>query len=188
MSQVPGCNPLHCRVLVPDNEDHCPPAEITLIAHILRGPCEHSLAFAAQLRSHFAFVNYFVVFGVTQRMIPILRGGAGGGGCLDGICLRRRKKGNIWDRTAGISQIKQGSSVNRDRKAQPGKGIQRFKEIFSLDQTSENHQGTNTTPDLAYICLLVIIFFISSRRSDMSSSGFELLTLDTAVVVYLSPL
>lgn len=91
VSQVPACNSLHCRVLVPDSVEHCPPAAITLIVCILRGPYEHSLAFTDRLRSHFTFVNYFVVFGVTQRVGLILKGGRGGGlgGWWSGVCRRR---------------------------------------------------------------------------------------------------
>lgn len=129
MSQVPACNSLHCGVLVPDNAQHCPPAAITLIVCILRCPYEHSLAFTVQLRSHFTFVNYFVVFGVTQRMGLILKGG-------EGVVVEWSQK-RVWggegtsgNRTGGVSKIKQGSSVDRNRNAHPGKGILRLEEIF----------------------------------------------------------
>lgn len=90
----PSRNPLHCRVVRPDNAGHCPPAEISLIVCILCGPYEHSLAFRGQLRSHFALVNNLVVFGETQRVGLILKGG------WSGVCQRRWGGGNIWEQSS----------------------------------------------------------------------------------------
>lgn len=119
MSQVPACNPLHCRVVVPDNEERCPPAGITLIAHILHGPYEHSLAFTASAQKPFCICELFCCLWCnTETGSYFERGGVS------------EKKGTSGSRTAGVSQIKQGSSVKRNRKSLPGKGIHRFKDRF----------------------------------------------------------
>lgn len=141
--------------MVPDNAGHCPLAKITLIVCILRGPYEHSLAFTGRLRSHLALVNYFVVFGVTQRVGLILKGGGAG---VEWSTSEKGKKRTSGNRTAGVSKIKQGSSVNRNRKAHPGKGIQRLRVFFFLDQTSEMNLKINSTPDFPYIFLMMIYF------------------------------
>lgn len=127
---------------------------------ILRGPYEHSLAFTGQLRSHFALANYFVVFGVTQRMGLILKGGMLGEG-----------GGTSGNRTAGVSKIKQVSSVNRNRKAHPGKAIHRLKEFF-VPLSNQWNEFKNKFHSWLALHLPDDLFFyvnMSSRRSDVSS-------------------
>lgn len=135
-----------------------------------------------RLRGHFAFVNYFVVFGVTQRRGLILKRGGGG------VCQRRREhlgaeqqesprsnKVPLWKEIENPCQEKGSTDSKRDffswsNQWKPLKN--KYHSWFLSNVPDDLFPRVNG----------------SCRRSDVSSSSLQIISqlLLTASEVYLS--